>query len=195
MTFFLAIPLSLYSVSDSFALIHVIISYAHIICSCSYHTNFVLAPTNEAFATLPEGVVDGLLKPENISQLQDILKYHVVDGTLPSSSLSNGSVETLNGKSVSISTDKGVMVNDAKVITADVLATNGVVHVIDKVLLPPPTEAVVDENGQDDINNLGTIVDIALGDDDQFSTLVAALGAADLVDTLSGSGPFTVFGK
>ena len=139
--------------------------------------------------------MDGLLKPENISQLQDILKYHVVDGTLPSSSLSNGSVETLNGKSVSISTDKGVMVNDAKVITADVLATNGVVHVIDKVLLPPPTEAVVDENGQDDINNLGTIVDIALGDDDQFSTLVAALGAADLVDTLSGSGPFTVFGK
>ena len=171
------------------ALIHVIISYAHIMCT------FVLAPTNEAFAALPEGVLNGLLKPENIGQLQDILKYHVVDGILPSSSLSNGLVETLNGKSVSISTDEGVMVNDSNVITADVVASNGVVHVIDKVLLPPPTEAVVDENGQDDINNLGTIVDIALGDDDQFSTLVAALSAADLVDTLSGDGPFTVFGK
>jgi len=167
-----------------------LISYfAHIMCT------FVVAPTNEAFETLPQGVVDGLLKPENISQLQDILKYHVVDGTFPSSSLSNGLVETLNGKSVSISTDEGVMVNDSNVITADVLASNGVIHVIDKVLLPPPTEAVVDENHQDDINNLGTIVDIALGDDDQFSTLVAALSAADLVEPLSGPGPFTVFGK
>ena len=155
---------------------------------------FASAPTNEAFAALPEGVLNGLLKPENIGQLQDILKYHVVDGTLPSSSLSNGPVETLNGKSISISTDEGVMINDSNVITADVLASNGVVHVIDKVLLPPPAETIVDENEQDDINNLGTIVDIALGDD-QFSTLVAALSAADLVEPLSGPGPFTVFGK
>ena len=156
---------------------------------CSYHAHimctFVLAPTNEAFAALPQGVVDGLLKPENIDQLQDILKYHVVDGTLPSSSLSNGPVETLNGKSVSISTDEGVKVNDATVITADVLASNGVVHVIDEVLLPPPTETTTDMNDQDDINNLPTIVDIALGDN-QFTTLVSALSAADLVDTLAG---------
>ena len=79
--------------------------------------------------------------PDNIEQLQDILKYHVVAGSYPSSSLTSGDVETLNGDSVAITvSDSGVMVNDANVVTPDIMASNGIIHVIDKVLLPPPDE-------------------------------------------------------
>jgi len=101
----------------------------------------VFAPTNEAFAALPEGTVENLLLPENIDQLVDILKYHVVSANAHSSGLSSGNVETLNGDSVEVTvSDGGVMVNDATVATADVIASNGIIHIIDKVLMPPTDE-------------------------------------------------------
>ncbi len=101
-------------------------------------TNSIAAPTNEAFAALPEGTVESLLLPENIEQLRDVLKYHVVAGLAPSSSLTSGAVNTLNGDSVTITvSDAAIIVNDAFVITADIMASNGIIHVIDTVLLPP----------------------------------------------------------
>ncbi|EKE44927.1 Beta-Ig-H3/Fasciclin [Oceaniovalibus guishaninsula JLT2003] len=96
----------------------------------------VFAPTDDAFAALPEGTVDDLLKPENKDQLTAILTYHVVPGNVMSSDLTDGmTAATVNGAEVTISTDP-VMVNDANVVTPDVAASNGVIHVIDKVLMP-----------------------------------------------------------
>jgi uncharacterized surface protein with fasciclin (FAS1) repeats len=97
----------------------------------------VFAPTNDAFDALPEGVLDALLMPENEEFLTSILTYHVVSGEVTSDMLSDGDVATVEGQSVTISTENGVMVNEATVVTADVDASNGVVHVIDAVLLPP----------------------------------------------------------
>ena len=99
----------------------------------------VFAPTNEAFAALPAGTLESLLKPENKDQLVKILTYHVVSGKVMSTDLKDGmSAKTVQGSEVKIGISKdGVKVNDAKVIKADVNASNGVVHVIDKVILPP----------------------------------------------------------
>ena len=99
----------------------------------------VFAPTNEAFAALPAGTVENLLKPENKDQLIAILTYHVVSGEAYAKDLSNGQkVKTVEGNDVKVKINsKGVMVNDAKVVAADVQASNGVVHVIDQVILPP----------------------------------------------------------
>ena len=98
----------------------------------------VFAPTDEAFAKLPKGTVEGLLKPENKEKLKGILTYHVAAAKAMSSDLSDGQdVKTVNGKSVKVSIDgKTVMVGDAKVVKADIAASNGVIHVIDAVLLP-----------------------------------------------------------
>lgn len=97
----------------------------------------VFAPTDEAFAKLPEGTVENLLKPENKDQLAGILKLHVVAGKVKSKDLAGKQIEaeTLNG-TVSIDGTDGVTVNGAKVISADVKASNGIIHVIDTVLLP-----------------------------------------------------------
>lgn len=97
----------------------------------------VFAPTNEAFAALPEGVLDKLVKPENKDALTSVLTYHVVSGKVPSSEVKAGKVKTVEGSEITITTTDGVKVNDAKVVTVDVMADNGVVHVIDAVLLPP----------------------------------------------------------
>ena len=98
----------------------------------------VFAPTNEAFAALPEGTLDNLLKPENKDQLVAILTYHVVSGEVRSTDLSDGmTATTVNGSDVTIGTTEGVKVNGANVVTADVEASNGVVHIIDAVILPP----------------------------------------------------------
>ena len=95
----------------------------------------VFAPTDEAFAALPEGTVEGLL--EDPEALAAILTYHVVPGKVMSGDLSdNMMAATVNGADVTIMTEGGVMVNDANVVAADVLASNGVIHVIDKVILP-----------------------------------------------------------
>jgi uncharacterized surface protein with fasciclin (FAS1) repeats len=97
----------------------------------------VFAPTDDAFAALPAGTVEDLLKPENKDKLTAILTYHVVPGKVMSTDLTNGmKAATVNGAEVTIMTEGGVMVNDAKVTTADIEATNGVIHVIDKVILP-----------------------------------------------------------
>ena len=95
----------------------------------------VFAPTDEAFAALPEGTVEGLLAdPEALAA---ILTYHVVPGKVMSGDLTNNMMApTANGQDVTIMTEGGVMVNDANVVAADVEASNGVIHVIDKVILP-----------------------------------------------------------
>ncbi|MEL6838498.1 MAG: fasciclin domain-containing protein [Pseudomonadota bacterium] len=98
----------------------------------------VFAPTDEAFAKLPAGTVDNLLLPENKDQLTAILTYHVVPGAVTSDQLAGQrlSVATVNGEEVHIDGTNGVMVDDATVTTADIIASNGVIHVIDSVLLP-----------------------------------------------------------
>jgi len=97
----------------------------------------VFAPTDEAFAALPAGTVDNLLKPENKAQLVKVLTFHVVPGKVMSTDLKDGmTAKTVEGGEVTIDLDNGVMVNDAKVVTADIAADNGVIHVIDKVILP-----------------------------------------------------------
>ena len=97
----------------------------------------VFAPTDDAFAALPEGTVDALLLPENRDQLTQILTYHVVDGEVLSTDLASGEVETLSGGSVTVEVGgETVTINQANVVTADIAASNGVIHVIDAVLLP-----------------------------------------------------------
>ena len=98
----------------------------------------VFAPTDAAFAALPAGTVENLLKPENKEQLAGILKMHVIAGKVTSDQLigQSMSADTLNGAVTVDGTGSSVMVNDATVVTADVKASNGVIHVIDKVLLP-----------------------------------------------------------
>ena len=97
----------------------------------------VSAPTDEAFARLPSGTVESLLKPENREKLVAVLKYHVVAGKVTSDQIVKlQKATTLNGKDVRIDAVTGVKVNDATVVKADVPASNGVIHVIDRVLLP-----------------------------------------------------------
>ena len=98
----------------------------------------VFAPTDEAFAMLPAGTVENLLKPENKDQLVAILTYHVVPGKVGAAEVTKlDSAETLQGESISIAVKDGkVFVDNAEVITADVSASNGVIHVIDQVILP-----------------------------------------------------------
>ena len=97
----------------------------------------VFAPTDEAFAQLPPGAVETLLKPENREKLVAVLKYHVVSGKVVSDQVVKlNKATTLNGKDVRIDAASGVKVNDATVVKADIIASNGVIHVIDRVLLP-----------------------------------------------------------
>ncbi len=103
----------------------------------------VFAPTDEAFAALPEGTVEDLLKPENKAQLVAVLTYHVVPGKVMSGDLAGKSLdaETVQGATVAVDgTNDGVTVNEANVVSADVKASNGVIHVIDQVILPPAAE-------------------------------------------------------
>lgn len=100
----------------------------------------VFAPTDDAFAALPEGVLDALLLPENVDVLVKILTYHVVPGTVLAADVTDGDVATVEGQNVSLSVDGGVTINGANVVLADVLASNGVIHVIDAVILPPDVD-------------------------------------------------------
>jgi uncharacterized surface protein with fasciclin (FAS1) repeats len=98
----------------------------------------VFAPTDEAFAKLPAGALEDLLKPENKAKLQSVLTYHVVPGKVMSRDAKKlNSAKTAEGSTIKIkASDNGVMVNDARVVKADIAASNGVIHVIDKVILP-----------------------------------------------------------
>lgn len=143
----------------------------------------VLAPTDAAFAALPDGVLADLLKPENNAKLANILTFHVIAGDAkPLNELLAGKVfDALNKEGLSVAfLDGAVRVNDAAAIkTADISCKNGIIHVIDAVLLPPPSgPASIIETAE------------AAG---SFSTLLAAVKAAGLVDDLSVEGPITVF--
>jgi uncharacterized surface protein with fasciclin (FAS1) repeats len=149
----------------------------------------VFAPTDDAFAALPEGTLDSLLLPENKQQLTDILLYHVVPGQVMAADVAglDGKMAdtALEGKQIDIKVDmESVYLNEnTKVIITDIEASNGVIHVIDTVLLPPSDDAAMEKMD---------IVDTAVADG-RFTTLVAAVQAAELVDTLKSEGPFTVF--
>lgn len=139
----------------------------------------VFAPTDAAFSQLPMVVREDLFKAENNVLLTKILRYHVVSGNVSSASITSSTpinVTTLQGSALAVSRNgSGVQVNSAMVVAADVLATNGVIHGIDKVLLPP-----------------FDIVETALTNG-IFRTLISALRAADLLGALQATGPFTVF--
>jgi uncharacterized surface protein with fasciclin (FAS1) repeats len=100
----------------------------------------VFAPTNDAFAALPAGLVDKLLLPENRDLLVKILTYHVVSGAVMAADVTAGDVPTVEGQNITITTDMGVKVNGANVVTTDIVASNGVIHVIDAVILPPDVD-------------------------------------------------------
>ena len=136
----------------------------------------VFAPTDDAFAALPAGTIETLLQNPT-GDLANILLHHVVSGNVGSGDLSdNQVVETLFGKNVIVTVNAdGVFINNAKVTMADIPADNGVVHVIDAVLLPT-----------------NTVVDVVL-ESEAHATLEAAILAAELDDDLSGEGPFTLF--
>jgi transforming growth factor-beta-induced protein len=134
----------------------------------------VFAPTDAAFAALPPGVLDALIA--NPAELEQVLLYHVVPGALDSGIVAGtGGAITANGFPLAFDASAGVMVNDAMVEIPDVLATNGIIHAIDEVLLPPTRN----------------IVQIA--EDNALNTLVSAIDVAGLRSTLEGPGPFTVF--
>ena len=100
----------------------------------------VFAPTDAAFAALPEGLLEKLLLPENKELLVRILTYHVVSGQVLAADVVAGDVATVEGSNITLDTMDGVTVNGAKVVAADVLASNGVIHVIDAVILPPDVD-------------------------------------------------------
>ena len=99
----------------------------------------VFAPTDEAFAKLPKGTVEDLLKPENKAKLTSILTYHVVPGKIMSKDIAGKALKakSVQGAEISVDATKGVMVDTAKVVTADIETSNGVIHVIDTVIIPP----------------------------------------------------------
>lgn len=137
----------------------------------------VFAPTDEAFARIPASTLSALLAPANKALLQSIILHHLVPGIVLSNQLQSGLVETVGGTvlEVSVGTEGVLLDNAAGVVATDVGASNGVVHVIDSVLLGP-----------------GLIPGVATAAG-QFGTLLAAVEAAGLVETLLGEGPFTVF--
>ena len=138
----------------------------------------VFAPTDEAFAKLPAGTVESLLKPENVEQLRAVLTYHVVSGTVMAKDVVGlKTATTVNGQRAGIAVDGNtVRIDGATVVKTDITTSNGVIHVIDTVILPE-TDAIPQ-------------VAASAG---SFGTLLAAVQAAGLSETLSGPGPFTVF--
>lgn len=100
----------------------------------------VFAPTNEAFAALPAGLLDKLLLEENKDVLVKILTYHVLADEVMAAAVTAGDATTVEGSTIAITTDGGVKVNDATVTATDVPASNGVIHVIDKVIVPPTVD-------------------------------------------------------
>lgn len=147
----------------------------------------VFAPTNNAFDKLPAGLVEQLLLPENQDKLQQILLYHVVAGKITTRDLRLFQrVETLEGSDLEILRFfRLVVVNHIPVKLANVMATNGVIHVIDEVLIPEGF--TLDDPAQPELDLVDTAVSAGL------STLVAAVGAAGLEGALRGEGPLTVF--
>lgn len=138
----------------------------------------VFAPTDDAFAKLPSGVVESLLKPENKDKLTAVLTYHVVPSkVLAKQVFGLRGAKSLNGQRIDIAVDGGsVKVDNAQVVKTDIECSNGVIHVIDSVILPAD-------------KNLAAVADKA----GNFTTLIAAAKAAGLVGALTGDDPLTVF--
>ncbi len=164
----------------------------------------VFAPTDAAFAKLGNATVDNLLKNDTAT-LKKILTYHVVAGEIMAKNLTNGmKLQTVEGQNVTVTINQtGTYINNAKVIMTDVPACNGVIHVIDTVLIPPaqptllpatPVAPSTPTNATTCIpmTSQMTIAETAVANGN-FTKLVAALQAAGLVDALNGPGPFTVF--
>jgi uncharacterized surface protein with fasciclin (FAS1) repeats len=151
----------------------------------------VFAPTDEAFAKLLAQLEISAEDLLNHPQLTDVLLYHVVAGKVMSTDLSDGMMAaTVQGENVTVDLSNGVKINESTVTTADVEATNGVIHIIDTVLVPQAF--TLNQEPQAMMAPELSIVEIALGNED-FSMLVSLLQKADLVETLQGEGPFTVF--
>ena len=138
----------------------------------------VFAPNDDAFAKLPKGTVEELLKPENRDRLTAVLTYHVVPGMIDAKAATKANTaSTVLGQRLSISNELGrLQVNESKVVATDIRCDNGIIHVIDNVLLPAEK----------------TIPGIAK-EAGTFNTLLAAVSEAGLAKTLTGTGPFTVF--
>jgi transforming growth factor-beta-induced protein len=159
----------------------------------------VFAPTDDAFTNLLEALEisaeDLLAHP----QLVEVLLYYVVPGKVISTDLSDGMIaKTALGESIKVDLSDGVKINTSTVVAADIEASNGVIHVIDEVLVPESFKLMADDMMKEDtmedemMEETPSIVDIALSDE-QFSMLVMLLQKADLVEALQGDGPFTVF--
>lgn len=138
----------------------------------------VFAPTDEAFAKLPKGALERLLRPENAHELAALLTYHVVPGSVGAKDVVKlANATTLNGQRVDVRVvEGGVRIDDANVVKTDIVCSNGVIHVVDRVLMPQTANVV------QLAEKAGT-----------FGTLLAALDAAGLKEVLAGEGPFTVF--
>ena len=133
----------------------------------SLDKNRTTAPTNEAFDALPH--VETFLLSQNIEKLQDIVKSNVVCGLKNSSSLTSGDLKTLNGDSITVtSSDSGIVANDANVLSADIMASNGVIHVIDKVLLPPSGDCLPDRFDNDQMDLVDPTINFNKLYPDQF---------------------------
>ncbi len=159
--------------TQSFNTLQAALESSGLASAVSSSTLTLFAPTDAAFEAIG-------ITPENVSSvenLSNILLYHVIEGQILSSQLSNKYVPTLGGAAVEINLDNGAKVNDAQVAKADIRAENGVIHAIDKVILPPTMN----------------LVELAISLDPEFSILVQAVVKADLAETLAEGGPFTVF--
>jgi transforming growth factor-beta-induced protein len=202
------------SADENFSTLVAAVAEAGLVETLSGEDEFtVFAPTNEAFEEALEAL--GLTAEELLADtdtLTTILTYHVVPGTVVSVDARAlelpAEVETVQGEAITIglNAEEGLMVNEATIVATDVMASNGVIHIIDAVILPPSmmmadedmsegeemeaTEEAMDAS--EDMAEMGTLVDVAAADE-QFSTLVAAVEAAGLVETLSGEDAFTVF--
>jgi uncharacterized surface protein with fasciclin (FAS1) repeats len=129
------------SSTDGFATLTAAVTAAGLVDTLKGEGPFtVFAPTDDAFAALPAGVLDALLLPENKDVLTKILTYHVVAGKVMAADVTDGDVPTVEGQTVALSTADGVTVNGAKVVQADVETSNGVIHAIDAVILPPDVD-------------------------------------------------------
>jgi uncharacterized surface protein with fasciclin (FAS1) repeats len=153
----------------------------------------VFAPTDDAFAKLPSSLINSLLADPK-GALTDVLLYHVAGSSLASSDvLGMSTMPTVQGGSLNVSLRDGLpYVNDSQIIITDIQAKNGIIHVIDTVLVPPVNLPAAPTTTDDAAAPGGSIVDIAVADG-RFNTLVAAVTAADLATTLAGPGSFTVF--
>lgn len=151
----------------------------------------VFGPNNGAFSALPAGTVENLIKPENKATLQDILKYHVVSGKYLAGDLKDGqTLTTVQGQTLKVTKKDGkTMINDAEIETPDVVQSNGVAHVITKVLLPNSNPTVGGAAMSKDLDLVANISNAP-----NLSTVVSAIQAAGLVEALKGPGPFTAFG-